>query len=117
MSFSELTLTTAEIKLAILNNITDIASLKALIHACPITHALYIQDRKRLLTQATLKGLRTKHSNVFKFAHTLDIRLNQMWNRESTQENLEAGLKLLQHHYLTHGEVRDDSVLSLEQCR
>ena len=117
MSFSELTLTITEIKIAILNNITDIASLKALIHACPTTHALYVQDRERLLTQATLKGLRSKHFEVFTFAHTLDIRLNQMWNRKSTEENLEAGLKSLQHHYLTYGEVLDDFVLSLEQCR
>jgi len=49
-----------ELKIAVLEQLPDIKTLSALIHASPIFHAVYLANREEILTSTTLHELSTK---------------------------------------------------------
>lgn len=50
----------AELQLEILNNLPDISTLSALVHATPILRRVYASNREKILTGCTLRELRTR---------------------------------------------------------
>lgn len=50
----------------ILSHISDSSSLRALVHASPIFHTLYLRNRERILTEATLRDLEKRNIDVLR---------------------------------------------------
>ncbi len=53
-----------ELKIALLEQVSDIHSLSALIHASPIFHAVYLANREDILTKTTLQEMSTKDQSL-----------------------------------------------------
>jgi hypothetical protein len=53
-----------ELKIALLEQVSDIHSLSTFIHASPIFHAVYLANREDILTKTTLPELSTKNQSL-----------------------------------------------------
>lgn len=61
---SRLEVLPTELKLAVLNQLSDVKSLSALVHASPIFHKVYSLDRELILTKITIRELRNRPNSV-----------------------------------------------------
>ena len=99
-------------KLKVLHHIPNLESLQALVHASPTMHELYVTDRERYYTRATLKELLAKGVDVLDLATFLLVDLD--YARPSLLAGLEPAFEAL-HHQLRHrkGNIR----LKLDHCK
>ncbi|CAF9916513.1 MAG: hypothetical protein HETSPECPRED_002936 [Heterodermia speciosa] len=107
-----------ELKCAILEHITDIPSLRNLVHASPDYHAAYLSAREAIHTRVTFHDLSNRKidlSNTTALVHVCHIRPNHRVSQDAKWT-----LRQLRRHDTGLEElrtIRGGIVLNIQQCR
>lgn len=101
-----------EIKLAVFEELSDFASLSALVHASPIFHQVYLNSREQILTKIIFLELRSrvKHGNLEKLIPTWTLTL------KSHDTKPEVKSAIIACCAQAHISRKEDTRLSVPQC-
>lgn len=65
----------AELKIKILQNLSDFSVLSNLVHASPAYHDVYVANREAIWTTITLRELRTRGIDILKPTPFIEVRV------------------------------------------